>query len=295
MATIRLSVRSRAARLGGPPLGLCPGDRPCRWAPAAGDVVRVVDPHGKLLGKGYWSPKSAIPIRILTRAEDDPLDAASLGRRIETAATVRRSLFGLPDDATDAYRLVHAEGDDLAGLIVDVYRDIATVQLLTAGMKQRQEEVFGHVARVTGARTVIEIASPRIQRLEGIECETRVARGPDVDALRFRERGFDIEVDIAMAQKTGYYLDQRDNRAVVERLARGRRVLDAFCYVGAFALAAARGGAEHVVSLDSSAPALAAAAALARRHGYAGASTRSTRTHARRWGKWPDAARPSTW
>jgi 23S rRNA (cytosine1962-C5)-methyltransferase len=237
-------------------------------APGPGDVVTVIDARGQFIGKGYWSPKSAIPVRIIARGEDDHLDAAFLGRRLEQAAAWRKDLIGLPCDETTGFRLVHAEGDELAGLIVDVYGEVAVVQLLTAGMKRREQDVFAHVARVTGAQTIVEIASERMQRLEGFEAETGVVRGPDVERLSFRERGFELEVPLSIAQKTGYYFDQRDNRALVESLAKDRTVLDAYSYVGGFALAAARGGAKSVLSMDSSAPAIATGAALAAHHGY---------------------------
>jgi 23S rRNA (cytosine1962-C5)-methyltransferase len=235
-------------------------------APAAGDVVSVADARGQVIGRGYWSPSSAIPVRILARDEQDPLDSASLARRIEDAAAWRKQLLHLPSAETTGFRLIHAEGDRLAGLIVDVYGDVAAVQLLTIGMKLRESDLFGTIARVSGARTIVEVSSERSQRLEGFEVKTQVVRGPDATALRFRERGFELEIDLDVAQKTGWYFDQRENRARVEQLASGKRVLDAFSYVGGFALAAARGGAERVVAIDSSAPAIAAGAALARHH-----------------------------
>jgi 23S rRNA (cytosine1962-C5)-methyltransferase len=243
-------------------------------APAAGDVVSVVDARDQVLGRGYWSPGSAIPVRILSRDPEEALDGAFLARRLDEAARVRREWLGLPGpDAagreTDGYRLVHAEGDRLPGLVVDVFGDVAAVQLLTIGMKLREEVIFGEVARVTGCRTIVESPSERSQRLEGFETSARVARGPDVDALRFRERGLSFEIPIGAAQKTGFYFDQRDNRAWLERLCAGKRVLDAFSYVGAFALAAARGGAERVLAIDASAAAVGAAAVIARQNGLA--------------------------
>ncbi|MBW2465232.1 MAG: class I SAM-dependent rRNA methyltransferase, partial [Deltaproteobacteria bacterium] len=215
-----------------------------------------------------WSPKSAIPVRILARSEGEALDSAFLGRRLDEAAKWRRELLDLPNAETTGFRLVHAEGDELAGLIVDVFGQVAVVQLLTAGMKRRETDIFAHVARVTGAKTIVEVASERMQRLEGFEATTGIVRGPDVDRLKFRERGFDLEVPLSITQKTGYYFDQRDNRARVESLAKGRRVLDAYSFVGGFSIAAVRGGAESVVAMDSSAPAIATGATIAAHHGY---------------------------
>ena len=232
-------------------------------APAAGDVVSVVDARGNVLGRGYWSPDSAIPVRILSRDSDEALDTAFLGRRLEEAAAWRKAWLRLPGDETTGYRLVHAEGDGLAGLIVDVFGSAASVQLLTLGMKRREADVFAEVARVTGAKTIIEVASERTQRLEGFEAQTQIVRGPSIDTLRFRERGFDFELPLSASQKTGFYFDQRENRGRFEGLVRGKRVLDAFSYVGAFSLAAARGGAAKVTAIDASAAAIGAGAVIA--------------------------------
>jgi 23S rRNA (cytosine1962-C5)-methyltransferase len=235
--------------------------------PAAGDVIEVVDPEGRFLGRGFHSPGSAIPVRLVTRRADEPLDAALLARRIGAAAARRLRLLALPSAATDGFRLVHAEGDDLPGLVVDRYGDTACVQLLTVGMKQREEAIFDAVAALAGISRVVEIGGGEGQRREGIAAVTRTVRGDQVAELRFRERGFALRVPLALAQKTGYYFDQRENRARVEELARERRVLDACTYLGGFALAAARGGASSVVAVDRSAAVLAAAAGLAEANG----------------------------
>ena len=235
-------------------------------APSAGDVVDVVDPEGRFQGRGYWSPKSAIPVRIATRDPRDPLDGASIGRALDRAAALR-ARFGLPGPDTDGYRLVHSEGDGLPGLIVDVLGSVATVQLLTIGMKLREQDIFAHVARVAKVRTVIEVASEKAAAREGFEAKTGVVRGPDPSSLRFRERGLELDLDPVITQKTGFYFDQRENRAMVERLARGARVLDLYSFVGAFAMFAVRGGARSVVAVDSSRVAIATASRLAHHHG----------------------------
>lgn len=235
-------------------------------APAPGDAVEVVDPRGKHLGRGFWSPDSAIPVRLITHDEDEALDEAALVRRLERARA-RRERLGIPDDRSDAYRLVHAEGDDLPGLIVDVYRDVAVLQLLTQGMKRRQDALVGAIARIADVRVVAEARGGRMQVKEGIEVEPKIVRGPDRSHLRFRERGFEYEIELALAQKTGFYFDQRDNRALVERLAKGRRVLDLYSYVGAFALAAARGGARSVHAFDKNAAVVGEAATIASMNG----------------------------
>ncbi len=233
-------------------------------APAAGDVVDVRDPEGNFLGRGFYSPKSAIPVRLITR-EDEPVDRALLQRRFDDAAKWRRDILDLPNAKTNGYRLVNADGDQLPGVLVDVFDRIAVVQLLTIGVKRREEAIFAAVEQTTGATTIIEASSGAHKR-EGLTVETRVVRGEDNDALRFLERGFAYEIPGAVKQKTGFYFDQRDNRARVEAIAKGRRTLDAFCFTGAFSLAAARGGATEVVGIDRSAPALAAAAHNAQRN-----------------------------
>lgn len=235
-------------------------------APAAGDAVDVVDPRGRHLGRGFWSPASAIPVRIITRSPEERLDEGALTRRIEAAVLNRREL-GFPSPETDGYRLIHAEGDGLPGLVVDVFRDVAVAQLLTIGMKLREDAVFAALARVPGVRTVVETPGGRGQAAEGIEVKHRVVRGPSFGALRFRERGLEFEIPPTLSQKTGFYFDQRDNRAMVERIAPGKRVLDLYSYVGAFSLAAARGGAREAIAFDSSASAVAEGAAIARANG----------------------------
>lgn len=234
-------------------------------APGPGDPVRVVDPEGKYLGSGFYSPKSAIPVRLMTHRPDEALDGVAIGRRLEAALSLRKTL-GLPSDENTGYRLVNAEGDHLPGLIVDVFDDTAVVQLGTVGMKSREEEIFAQVQRVVGAKTVIEMGADH-QRGEGFISETRIARGEDRDALRFRENGFAFDIPRTLSHKTGYYFDQRANRLRVGQLAEGKRVLDAYSYLGGFALAASRGGASEVVAIERSAPAVAAAASIAHKNG----------------------------
>lgn len=234
-------------------------------APGAGDVVSVVDPSGRFLGRGFYSPKSAIPVRIITRDPAETLNELAIAKRIESAQAFRRQL-GLPSTATNGYRLVHAEGDSLPGLIIDVFGDAVVVQLLTAGMKRRDAAILAHIARITGAKTVIEAAAS-MKQSEGFETEWQIVRGTDINALQFTEREFEFDVPTSLTQKTGYYFDQRETRARVESLSKGRRVLDAYAYLGGMGLAAARGGAASVVSIDSSASAIAAGSAIARHHG----------------------------
>jgi 23S rRNA (cytosine1962-C5)-methyltransferase len=235
-----------------------------------GDEVRVVDPHGGFLGRGLYTPRSSIPVRIVTR-EDVPIDGALVRRRIERAIAARRDL-GLPSRApgheTTAYRLVHAEGDGLPGLIVDVFDDVLSVQLGTIGMKRREGLVFDALIHALSPRAILDRTSASAAKMEGFEPGSGVVRGDaTVSELLFHERGFSYAIPLSLGQKTGFYMDQRTLRARVEQLAHGKRVLDTYAFVGSIAMAAARGGATEVLAVDESALALEVGAEQARRNG----------------------------
>lgn len=236
-------------------------------AASAGDLVDVVDPHGHFLGSGFYAPDSALAVRILTREPGRTIDAAFFEQKLRAALELRAKWVGLPSADTTGYRLVHAEGDGLPGLIIDVYGDTATVQLLTAGMKQREEHVFAALRAVAPVSRIIEMPSREHQDQEGFRVEPRVVVGDEDADLVFMERGFEFRLPFASAQKTGYYFDQRDNRARLESLCEGRRVLDLCTYVGSFALTAARGGAREVLAVDRSEWALGIARQGAERAG----------------------------
>jgi len=235
--------------------------------PQAGDEVLVVDPQDKPLGRGFWSPDSAIVVRLLTRQPEVPLDAAFFGKRVREALATRKQL-DLPNADTTGYRLIHAEGDGLAGLIVDVYGDVLVAQFLTQGMARRRAEVVAALREALSPRAIVTAGGGAAQAREGITEESQVLFGETPSVLRFKERGLSFEIPWGSAQKTGYYFDQREHRAEVERLARGREVLDACSYVGGFSLAAGRGGAKSVHALDSSQAAVDQGAEFARALGF---------------------------
>lgn len=234
----------------------------------AGEEVHVVDPRGNLLGRGFYTPGSAIPVRLLVRDARTHLDVAFFRARIERAIALRASL-GLPNEHTNGFRLVHAEGDGLPGLIVDRFGDVLAIQLGTFGMKERDALVHEALSVAVGPRAIVDRTSPRTAKAEGFEASGGVVRGDEVRELVLVERGLRFRIPLELGQKTGFYFDQRPLRARVEQLAHGKRVLDAYCYVGAFAVAAARGGAREVVAVDESALAVEVGAECAVMNGVA--------------------------
>jgi 23S rRNA (cytosine1962-C5)-methyltransferase len=236
----------------------------------AGGEVDVQDAKGNWLGRGLYSPGSALRVRIFVRDPSLHVDDALLETRIR-AAFERRKLFGLPSAGTTALRVVHAEGDGLPGLVVDAFGDVAVVQFGTLGLKQRQEAIASAVTRTLGARAVLDKSSARAGGSEGFDASGGVIAGDaSVRELSFSELGLRYVIPLELTQKTGFYLDQRPLRQRVQELAAGRRVLDTFSYVGSLAMAAARGGAAEVTAVDSSALALEVAAENAAANGLSG-------------------------
>jgi 23S rRNA (cytosine1962-C5)-methyltransferase len=232
--------------------------------PEPGAEVVVCDPKGEALGRGLYSPSSAIVARLFTRDPERALDEAFFEQRIARALE-RRLAQQLPNAETTGYRAVHAEGDGLPGLVVDVFGDSLAVQWGTVGLARRAGVLLDVLERQLSPRAIVERTSLDIARREGFTAGSGVLRGDaSTAAFRFLERGLAFEIPLGLAQKTGYYFDQRPLRARVEALSAGRRVLDTYCFVGSIALAAARGGAREVVAVDTSAPALDVAARVAR-------------------------------
>ena len=233
----------------------------------AGDEVDVVDPRGQWLGRGLYSPETAIPVRLFTRRKDQTFNKALIVERL-TAALIRRKALGLPSERTNAFRWVNGEGDDLPGLIVDRFGETVVVQLTTTGLKQREQVVFDCIESLVRPSCIIDRSSPRLAQTEKIGTTRGIVRGGvDLSSISFRERGFEFGIPLELSQKTGYYLDQRSLRGRIEQMSKGRSVFDVCCYVGSFALGAARGGATKVTGVDSSLIALEVAAQTASRNG----------------------------
>ncbi len=232
----------------------------------AGDEVSVVDPRGNLLGRGFYSPGSAIPVRILVRDDTTRLDASFFRARVAQALAARAA-FGLPEDGTTGFRLVHAEGDGLPGMIADLYGDVVSLQVGTIGMKQREALLHEALSAALSPRAIVDRTSAQIAKTEGFVPATGVVRGEEIRELDFTERGLRYRIPLSLGQKTGFYFDQRPLRARVEQLAAGKRVLDTYCFVGAFGIGAARGGAREVLAVDESALALEVGAECAALNG----------------------------
>ncbi|MBW2454527.1 MAG: class I SAM-dependent rRNA methyltransferase [Deltaproteobacteria bacterium] len=227
-----------------------------------GDEVLVLDPHGKVLGRGLYSPKSAIVVRLYTTDGTRAIDASLMHQQIERAVAMRRAQ-GLPesqpDKETTGFRLIHGEGDGLPGLVVDAFDDVLVVQLGTAGLARLEDAIVEGLVRTVAPRAIIDRTPAEIAKVEGVPTQAegpRVLMGETPTELSFRERGLRFELPLELAQKTGYYFDQRPLRDRIEALSRGSRVLDACCYVGSIGLSAARGGASEVLCVDKSEPAI---------------------------------------
>jgi 23S rRNA (cytosine1962-C5)-methyltransferase len=220
-----------------------------------GDAVSVADHDGRFIGRGLWNPRSQIPVRLCTR-KDEPIDLAFFRGRI-AAARARRARFGLPSERTTAYRLINSEGDDLPGVVVDVFGSALAVQVTTLGMALRREALWEALSAELSPTSIYEVAAQSYAEVEGFVAQSRVVRGPSAARVPCLEDGIALEVEPLGGQKTGMFVDQRESRMRVGALARGARVLDCYSYAGGFALQAARGGATEVTAVDSSARAVA--------------------------------------
>lgn len=238
-----------------------------------GDVVEVCDVEGRTIGHGFANPRSQIRVRMVTRpGELAKVDPTLLEKRVREARGLRERL-GLPSEETTAYRLINSEGDALPGLVVDVYGDVLAVQFTALGPKRLEAEIYDALEAVMKPRSIVEVSAGGFAQVEGFASATRVVRGEDVTAVRCRENGIELEVEPLQGQKTGMFLDQRENRRRVGQLARGARVLDVYTYAGGFGLNALRGGAVEVTCVDSSSRALERARRHAEMNGFTNLNT----------------------
>ena len=225
--------------------------------PADGDIVDVRDHQGKFLARGYLNRRSQIVVRCLTWAEEE-VGSAFWRRRLQQSIARRQGW--MQAGSTDACRLVYAESDLLPGLVVDQYGRYLVLQALTLGIDRRKSELVQTLVELVQPEGIYERSDVDVREKEGLAPQTGLlwGREPPVP-LEISQSGNRFPVDIQHGQKTGFYLDQRDNRSRLAAYARGRTVLNAFAYTGSFAVCACRAGAERVVSVDTSAEALAMA------------------------------------
>lgn len=221
-----------------------------------GDIVDVVGEGDKFLARGYYE-EGSIAVRLLTFREEEAIDARFWLSRLSEAHEVRRAL-GLLKSPAEAYRLVHGEGDRLPGLIIDVYGNVAVIQAHTITMHMRRNEVLEALQSLYGDHlsAIYYKSSDTLPTEEPVLDQLLWGSRQDIEGVVAEENGLKFIPDILKGQKTGFFLDQRQSRQRVGELAIGRRVLNMFSYTGGFSLYALRGGAEQVVSLDSSAKAI---------------------------------------
>jgi 23S rRNA (cytosine1962-C5)-methyltransferase len=217
---------------------------------AAGSVVDVKGDDGQSLGSGFFNPKSLIAVRLFARETGAVPDEAFLAARLNRARALRDRLFTRP-----FYRLIHAEGDGLPGLVIDRFDDVLVLQITVAGMERVLPDLLSALNGMLAPQTIILRNDAPARAMEGLENYVRVAQGA-AGRIAVEENGARYFADLGQGQKTGWYYDQRDNRAFMAGLTPGRTLLDAYSYSGGFGILAAKAGAKEVICLDSSEAAL---------------------------------------
>jgi 23S rRNA (cytosine1962-C5)-methyltransferase len=238
--------------------------------PDRGETILVRSSHGAFLGWAAFSPKSQIVARVWDFAEPTQIDREFFRARLQRAIGMRSALLNVSNDG--AVRLVHGESDGLPGVVVDRYAESLVLQLGSAGAYRWRDTLVELLGELTGVHAIFERSDTDVLALEGLQPSVGERHGiVAAEPITFEENGVRFRVDLRHGHKTGFYLDQRDNRALVRSLAAGREVLDCFCYTGAFTASALAGGASAVTAIDSSAESLAMAAGHIELNGLAGA------------------------
>lgn len=216
-----------------------------------GEVVELVDCRGQVLGTGYANPNSLIAARLVSRLARHPFSSALIMHRLKVALALRERLYTRP-----YYRLVYGESDGLPGLVVDRFADLLVVQLTTAGMEVRKDEIIAALKKLCAPQTIHLRNDSSVRPLEGLECYVETVVGSLPESTRIEEHGLTFEAPMARGQKTGWFYDQADNRRHLKRWVQGARVLDLFSYVGGWGVQAATQGAASVTCVDESATAI---------------------------------------
>ena len=224
--------------------------------PQAGETVLVKSANGEELALASFSPLSQIRARVWTFDTARNIDGDFLAEQIQKAIELRRDVVRKAE--TTAMRLIHGESDNLPGLIVDRYNDTLVVQVTTPGIEFHRKEIVDTLSKLEGVRRIYERSDVDVRELEGLPPVKGLLFGePLAGPLVIEENGLKFQVDLEGGQKTGFFIDQRDNREYLRHVVKGKSVLNCFCYTGAFSVYAFAGGAESVLSMDSSEPAMA--------------------------------------
>lgn len=223
--------------------------------PAEGDLVRVFTAEGEFIAVGHWQIGS-IAVRVLS-FDDEPIDDAFWQHRLQVALDARRSMGVADNPQNDTFRLVHGEGDNLPGLVIDVYGPTAVLQAHSVGMHLVRQQIADALKAVMGPRlqNIFYKSETTLPFKADLGQENGFLLGGDGNDIA-TENGLKFHIDWLRGQKTGFFVDQRDNRSLLEHYSRGRDVLNMFCYTGGFSVYAMRGGARLVHSVDSSAKAV---------------------------------------
>ena len=225
--------------------------------------------EGEFVGRGFYHPRQTIAIRLLTEDPAEEIDEAFFRRSLARAKTLRENVLKRPE-RTDAYRLAHAEADGLSGIVIDKFADVLVVEAFTAGALAAGEWIASALRDLYPQARIAFRASEKTQEREGVSFEALTRKYPAPTGVEIRENGLRLRVDFASIHKTGYFLDQRENRLAVGELAAGREVFDLFSYTGGFALNALRGGAKKVVAVELDELAIELARENARLNGLPG-------------------------
>jgi 23S rRNA (cytosine1962-C5)-methyltransferase len=224
--------------------------------PEAGATVEVVSAQGDFLARAAYSPQSKILARVWSWDEDEKIDGEFFYKKVMESAAVRETYRGILPE-TNAIRLVHGESDGLPGVVIDQYGDTAVVQLSSTGAEYWRDDIIEPIKQIPGIKSIYERSDADIRTLEGLQPRNGLLWGSEPDKHSvISENSLSFFVDVRGGHKTGFYLDQRSNRAITRKLVDGKNVLDCFSYTGGFALNSLVGGAASVTALDSSAEAL---------------------------------------
>lgn len=229
-----------------------------------GDIVDVYDFRDRFIGRGYINPASQITIRIMTRNPEEVIDEKFFRKRILAAWEYRQKVI----KDTNACRVIFGEADFLPALIVDKFGDYLSVQTLALGIDVHKETIFKLLREIINPKGIYERNDVSVRKLEGLPYITGFIGEPFDTSVAIRENGIRFVVDLEGGQKTGYFLDQRENRMALQGLVKNARVLDCFCHTGTFSMYAAKYGAREVLGLDIAAPALEVARANAELNGF---------------------------